>query len=258
MQKIVFDADMLLYIACDRAEKVIEWEEDFFTLHCDLKEATALFDEHVEELLKLVIDHWHIEGEYQIIMCLSDDTNFRKDIFPDYKANRNHKRRPVCFKAMRKWIHENYNTLQLKNLEADDAVGITCGTTGIAISGDKDFLSLPCRFYDFSRNEFHDTTIEEADSFHRYQTLIGDATDNYKGCPRIGEVRARRILDEEDTWEQVVRTYEANGSSEEEALLNARLAFILREGYYDMKKGTVKLWTPYEKQSSGKTEIETF
>ena len=75
MQKIVFDADMLLYIACDRTEKVIEWEEDFFTLHCDLKEATAMFDEHAEELLKLVIDHWHIEGEYQIIMCLSEDSN---------------------------------------------------------------------------------------------------------------------------------------------------------------------------------------
>ena len=77
-----------------------------------------------------------------------------------------------------------------------------------------------------------------------YQTLIGDTADNYKGCPKIGEVRAKRILDEDCSWEAVVRAYVANGSTEEEALVNARLSFILQKGYYNKTKKEVKLWTP--------------
>ena len=103
------------------------------------------------------------------------------------------------------------------------------------ISGDKDFRSIPCRFYDFMRNEYYNTTLKEANYFHLYQTLIGDTVDNYKGCPKVGEVKAKRILDNEPTWEAVVRAYEANGLTEEDALENARLAFILRKGYYNKK-----------------------
>ena len=145
---------------------------------------------------------------------------------------------------MREWVMDNFNTLMIDNLEADDCIGINADKNSIMLSGDKDFRSIPCRFYDFLRNEFYDTTKEEAFYFHMYQTLIGDTADNYKGCPKIGEVRAKRILDEECSWEAVVRAYKANGSTEEEALVNARLAFILQKGYYNKKTKEVKLWTP--------------
>lgn len=242
--KLLFDADMLLYVACQRAEKVCEWEDDLYTLHCYMHDVTHGFDEHVYELVGLVLDHYNIDGQYEIVMCLSDTENFRSQIWDGYKANRDHKRRPICYQPMREWIKKNYNTLIYPRLEADDVIGITVTDNDIAISGDKDFKSIPCRFYDFMRNEFNDTTDEQADYWHLYQTLVGDSVDNYKGCPKVGEVKAKRILDEDCSWNAVVKAYEANGSTEEEALLNARMAFILRDGYYNVDTGKVKLWKP--------------
>ena len=243
--KLIFDADMLLYVACNRNEQVIEWEDGLYTLHCYFDDVKNAFDEHVQELVDIVLDHYNIHGEYEIIMCLSHPVNFRKQLVSeDYKANRKTLRRPLCYKPMREWIAKEYNTLMYEGLEADDVVGLTVGKNDIAISGDKDFRCIPCRQYDFMRNEFYEVTLEEANYFHLYQTLIGDSTDGYKGCPHIGDVRARRILDESPTWETVVDTYERNGSTEEEALKNARLAFILRKGYYNKKTKEVRLWTP--------------
>lgn len=236
---------MMIYLALQNAEKEFVWEDDFYTLSADFNEAIVSFDNHLAELVPLVLNHWNIEGEYQIIMAMTDlKNNFRKSISGEYKANRKSKRRPLMFLPMREWVMDNFNTLMIDNLEADDCIGISADKNSIMLSGDKDFRSIPCRFYDFLRNEFYDTTKEEAFYFHMYQTLIGDTADNYKGCPKIGEVRAKRILDEECSWEAVVRAYKANGSTEEEALVNARLAFILQKGYYNKKTKEVKLWTP--------------
>lgn len=243
--KLLFDGDMLLFVACLGAEKVTHWYGDFYTMHCDLGEAKNAFDEHVASLTELVLDHWNIDGKYEIYMCLtSTDGNFRKSIDENYKANREGKRRPMCYIPMREWIRDNYNTIEIPMLEADDCVGIHADKNAIAISGDKDFRSIPVRFYDFMRNEFYDTTKEEADYFHLYQTLVGDTADNYKGCPKVGDTRAKRILDEEATFKNVVAHFEKNGSNAEEALKNAQLAFILRQGYYNKKTGKVKLWKP--------------
>lgn len=236
---------MMIYLALQNTEKEFVWEDGFYTLSADFNEAIVSFDNHLAELVPLVLNHWNIEGEYQIIMAMTDlKNNFRKSISEEYKANRKSKRRPLMFLPMREWVMDNFNTLMIDNLEADDCIGISADKNSIMLSGDKDFRSIPCRFYDFLRNEFYDTTKEEAFYFHMYQTLIGDTADNYKGCPKIGEVRAKRILDEECSWEAVVRAYKANGSTEEEALVNARLAFILQKGYYNKKTKEVKLWTP--------------
>lgn len=103
--------------------------------------------------------------------------------------------------------------------------------------------SIPCPFYNFIQDTFHKTTQAEADYQFLYQTLVGDATDNYKGCPKIGEVGAKRILDKDCSWDAVVAAYEKAGLSEEEALTQARVARILR--YEDVGKDFKPiLWTP--------------
>ena len=43
-------------------------------------------------------------------------------------------------------------------------------------------------------------------------------------------------------WERIVRTYEAKGLTEEDALTQARCAFILRHGHYE--DGRVAQWSP--------------
>lgn len=242
---------MLLYLACEKSEHVVHWYDDLYTLHSNLNEVISLFDNHVADLVELVLDHWQIEGNYEIYMCLSDNQhNFRKLIYPEYKANRGERRRPITYNAMREWIQENYHAVLVEWLEADDCIGLLANETDtIIISGDKDMRTIPSKFYDFSRNIFYEADKTKADEFHLLQTLTGDATDNYKGCPNIGETRAERFLSSEGySWKTVVETYRNNGSTEEEALMTARLAFILRKGYYDKKNKRIRLWSPKTKK----------
>ena len=76
-----------------------------------------------------------------------------------------------------------------------------------------------------------------------YQTLVGDSTDNYKGCPAVGAKTADKLLQENGaTWQTVVDAFADKGLGEEIAIENARLARILRDGEYNFKTKKVKLW----------------
>ena len=81
-----------------------------------------------------------------------------------------------------------------------------------------------------------------------YQTLIGDTVDGYYGCKGIGEKRAKKILGEvgekslAEMWKAVKETFVKGGMTEEEALLNARMARILHFEDYDFKKKEAILW----------------
>jgi DNA polymerase-1 len=90
-----------------------------------------------------------------------------------------------------------------------------------------------------------DVSEREADRNHMIQTLTGDRTDGYPGCPGIGPARAEKIVD--GGWDAVVDAYVKAGLNEATALTQARLARILRKGDYVRKTGLVKLWTPAKK-----------
>lgn len=238
---------MLVFRACAVCEKEIEWYDGFSTLHCEHTEAEAFVDDIVQQITDKVLNHYKYEGNYEIIMCFTDKENFRKHILPTYKANRVGKRKPLGYYQVVDWVHKNFTTYQRPTLEADDCVGILMtlkGTNGIAISGDKDFKSIPGKFYNFISDEFYDITKEEADYNHLYQTLIGDTADNYKGCPGVGAVGAHKLLDTSPTWATVVEAFEKKGLTEDDALVQARVARILRADDYDFKAKKPKLWVP--------------
>lgn len=243
MLHILLDGDMIIFKAAVNAEVPINWWGDFWTLHADAAEAKAEVDDTIVSLVDKVLNHYGYEGKYKITLCFTDQKdNFRKYILPTYKANRDGKRKPMIYPELKDWCIENYDCVMRPKLEADDCIGIlaTKYKDSIIISGDKDFKTIPCRFYDFSRDEYFETTEEQADYWFFFQTLIGDRADNYAGCPGVGEVTARRLLDKSCTWETVVGAFERVGLSEEDALVQARVARILRNT--DYKDGKVILW----------------
>ena len=91
--QILFDADMVVFRATSACEREITWYPDFSTLHCDHNEAKTIVDDTVARIIEKVLRHYSYEGNYEIIMCFSDDTNFRKKILPTYKLNRMGKRK---------------------------------------------------------------------------------------------------------------------------------------------------------------------
>ena len=248
---IIMDGDMLVFRAASSVEHPIQWEDDLWTLHADAAEAKEIVDEMVLQYAERVLDNYGWGGEYEIILCFTDPSfNFRKSILPTYKANRSGKLKPVCYGAVLKWIKENYHSELYAGLEADDVVGILStrlqaqGREVCVVSGDKDFKTIPTRFYDFIHDVFYEIDEATADRNHLAQTLIGDTADNYKGCPKVGAVGAAKILDKDCSWNAVKDAFIKAGLSEEEALVNARVAYILRDKDYDAASGEPILWTP--------------
>jgi DNA polymerase-1 len=246
--KILFDADMVVFRETASVETPIDWGDDLWTLHADAGEAKVKVDDAVVTFTEKVLRHYKHEGNYEILMCFSDTDNFRKTVLPAYKLNRADKRKPTCYYGVKQWVEENYNCYQRPGLEADDCIGILStmkNSNAIIVSGDKDFKTVPGRFYDFSRDEFYDITQEEADYWHLFQTLVGDVADNYKGCPGLGVVGAKRLLDSKGaTWETVVAAFEKKGLAESDALVQARVARILRASDYDFTAKKPILWSP--------------
>jgi DNA polymerase-1 len=150
------------------------------------------------------------------------------------------------------------DVFQRPSLEGDDVLGILATHPAlvkgdrIVVSIDKDMNTIPGLHLNYGHargsedweQHIRVVTEEMADRYHLYQTLTGDSTDGYPGCPGIGPVKAERILAESPTWSAVVKAYKDAGLGQAVALQNARVARICRHTDYDFKKKEVVLWHP--------------
>ena len=250
MLYLLIDGDMVCFRACSSVERDINWGNDIWTLHVDLNEAKERFETIMDMILEDALNAHKYNGEFMVTFCFSDDENFRRSILPTYKANRAGKRKPVGYKALVSWVRDEYDTMTKATLEADDCMGIQatkpmCRDNCIIISGDKDLLCIPGYHYDFLRKEYSYSSDKDALRHFYMQTLMGDTTDGYSGCPKVGKVTAQRILDKDCSWKAVKEAYEKAGLSENVAITQARVAKILTIDDLD-KEGKVILWKPTE------------
>ena len=220
--KLLLDGDAIAYRVAFSCEQPIKWDEDTWTVHASENEMMMQIDSYIEKAQK----ETGIK-DYQIFV--SSRSNFRKDIDPDYKANRNDKRKPIGLSYCLYYL-ELLGSISDDSLEADDLIGINSSDTNTVIYAiDKDFLTVPCFRWDEKEGKIVHNTIEQANYNLMLQTLCGDASDNYKGCQGIGPVKARKWLDDNGaTWQSVLALYEKQGMTEEDCTRNARLARILR------------------------------
>ena len=255
----LIDGDTLVYAAALSAEKPIEWEDGLWTLHAYLPEAIEKFNHMVEEIKDVVKPD-------RIIVGLTDSASegrWRNEVMPSYKRNRKTLRRPVVFKALRAWVHENFETFERPGLEGDDVLGILAtrpdDAERVIVSIDKDLKTIPGKLFNYGKPELGVVLVteDEADYYHLFQTLTGDSTDGYPGCPGVGPVSAKKILDPfwseidgdrwfdgDRAWLAVEKAYRKAGLSEDVALMNARVARILRMSDYDFKTKKAILWQP--------------
>lgn len=240
---LLIDGDILLHKATVMAEYECDWGDDVWVLSTNVQQAKDIFASMVEGLLTdLSTD--------KCAVLFSGPRNFRYDLTPDYKSNRKGTRKPLGFNEVKKWVMETpeYNAQAHPHLEADDYLGILAtrpsGGERIICSTDKDLKTIPGKLYR-GEGEVLEISHDEAEYNWLLQALTGDATDGYKGCPGIGPKTAEKILSKPgDRWENVRQAYLKAGLTEDDALLNARLARILRWEDWDSKNQKVKLWTP--------------
>ena len=161
-----------------------------------------------------------------IKLCLGGDSNFRKDIFPEYKSQRPPK--PLRFKEVKRLFIEEFQDIMKisDNCEADDDVSVM-GWWGWNVekyhksvdSGwenpvvmchiDKDGDQVPGLHYDFDKNNLYEINEFTAHYNLAVQCIIGDKTDGILSVPKanvcvqeryaigkgnIGPAKAKKIL----------------------------------------------------------------
>jgi len=240
---LLIDTDIVLFKAATTAEVEVDWGSDVFSLWSDLRDAKASFETQLTHIKDKT-------GQDDCIFCLSDpDSNFRKLVDPSYKSNRRKTRKPVGYKALVQWVKDTFPTFSKPSLEADDCMALLATKDGnqgkcIIVSDDKDMLSVPSELYRPTKDERLTVTEQEADKFVLMQTLIGDPVDGYKGVPGIGPKKAEALLGIRPAWSAVEQAFLKAGLTKQDAIIQARLARILRWSDWDDEKGEVKLWTP--------------
>lgn len=280
---LLIDADIVAYQCCG-ANEVEEVDKDgYHYWYADPEKVKEAFLDHLDYLMDSL---W--ADDYTL--CVSDSPhNFRHDILPSYKGNRTGKKKPLVLKEVRRWIVKDLGGILRPGLEGDDCLGILATKRYtkllelIVVSQDKDLQTIPC-LLSRDNESIVEISKEYADYYHMLQTLSGDQTDGYTGCPGIGDVTARKILgdynttqsssrpkgltptskiisrgprkgtevieyqeyDAESMWEAVVSRFKASGLTEEDALVQARVARILRAEDYDFKQKKVIPWLPYQ------------
>lgn len=275
---LLIDADYYAFSAAAAVNKSVEWEDGIITQWADLEEAKQVFASQIEAIVTR-------NKRYSLakpIMCFTDVVNWRTAVLPTYKGNRKGGK-PLCYPMLKAWVMENYQSFERPTLEGDDCMGILSTkpslvgcTSAIIVSPDKDFKTIPGEFLYVTTGETLHIDQASADDWHMFQTLAGDTTDGYGGCPGIGKDTARAFLDapymvyqetrvlksgpnkgeertnwatrplteEETLWDAIVALFVKGGQGEAEALVQARVSRILRATDFDFKTKEPILWTP--------------
>ena len=241
---MIVDGDLVIYKITSGLEEAVNWGDDIWTLHADLAVGKQVFKQNME---------WYknYTKSKEIIIAFSDKLNYRQALDADYKSYRKKIRKPICYAEMRKWVQQNYNFYILPNLEGDDVIGILATqhykTNNVIISGDKDMRTIPSWHCFLGDDQLEYVDEQQADRNFCLQVLTGDQADGYKGCAGVGHVKANRLLHDKfsinDMWDTVIKEYERNKMTFEDAYHQARLARILRKGEYDFATSKPKLWS---------------
>jgi 5'-3' exonuclease len=167
---------------------------------------------------------------------LSGKSNFRKTIYPEYKANRTAPK-PVHLEALREYALEKQNAeLAPDTLEADDALGINQTDDTMIVSLDKDLLMVPGKHFSW---EIKGKGWTKPDKFFTQdaiggmrlffeQCLKGDTADNIKGIEKIGNKRAAALLADCVTEQQMFDAVRNAYGNDDEFIMNASVLWIMQ------------------------------
>ena len=242
---LLIDADWLVYSSCCACEEDTRWNEWQHQLTSDVRDCLNCLENRLDVYKNIAQD------KHDIVMCFTSNPTFRHEIFPDYKINRIGRRPPLALRNTINKVKERYECITYPNLEGDDVLGLLA-TNGrydnpIIVSVDKDMRTIPCKL--LAAEEIEHITEKKANRHWFEMSMAGDAGDGILGIKGMGMVTASKTLaDIPDTvealWDKVSKTYTKKGHTLADAILNARLTRILREGDYNYQTGEVNLWKP--------------
>ena len=248
---ILIDADILAYRVAAINEETFDFGEGGVAVTLSPEKIVTDIEDIVVKLrVELEADDYRI--------CLSDPKkNWRKQLEPTYKEHRKNAAKPQLLDDTKAFLYREYASAVVEWLEADDVMGILATNPKakrdfIIVSEDKDMRTIPAKVYHPHRPDqgVMEVTTDEANRFLLWQTLCGDPTDGYPGCPGIGKSSeyVKYLMEDadgpEEMWDTVLDAYASKGLTEEHAIHQARLACICRHTNWIASEKRVRLWNP--------------
>ncbi|EPY36146.1 mitochondrial structure specific endonuclease I (SSE-1) [Strigomonas culicis] len=207
-----------------------------------------------QNLLSPQVEYAHTPKHNKIIICFDNGDGGRRDMYPEYKANREGKKVTPEFllieKVAKKVFQEEPKStilvlpdfdpkLKTLNAEADDMIATIAlrnhrvKLPTIVMSHDHDLYQLiddNARSYHYDIRSKHlvsEKSVMERVGVHPklirdFKALAGDASDNISGISGIGKVRARQLLKKYGDLDGIL----ANGVNKE----SGRVGDLLRNG----------------------------
>jgi hypothetical protein len=163
---------------------------------------------------------------------LTGKNNFRYDVAvtAPYKGNRTQEK-PAHLELMRNYLVTAWGAIISEGEEADDCIAIKATELQddcIIISIDKDFNQVAGWHYNFVKKEKYYVTEQEGLRFFYKQILMGDKADNIIGIPKVGPVKAEKMLAKATTEAEMLAVcLEALGK--ERTLENGKLLWLRRQ-----------------------------
>lgn len=234
---LIIDIESYLYKSLSHCEKLIQDKTNskIFYQGYDISLAERYIDDNIDRLCKTL-------NTKQFELVVGDVKNFRKILFPQYKANR--KPKPEIYQYVFNLIRDKYGFTSLPYLEGDDTCRIIFEDKNykpeyqkVIVSIDKDFYSVPCNFF---RDLNNNNTIEKIDKDNAeqhlyYQVLVGDTADNYKGIPNFGDKKYQELIKDKPylSADDVIHLFYEYGLDDEEFNYNFRCATIVNQIEYN-------------------------
>ena len=157
-----------------------------------------------------------------IIVCADGGSTYRKEIFPEYKANRKERFADQTEQEAREFemfmaefqdtltlLKERHPVFHFKGVEADDIAAYITQKINYdecwLISSDKDWdLLISDKVSRFSTVTRKETTVHnwdehydfEIDDYISFKCLCGDKGDNVPGVPGVGPKRAVQLMEQ--------------------------------------------------------------
>ncbi len=173
-----------------------------------------------------------------IAVAFDHGLTFRHELFPEYKAQREETPEDIrlsipIIKELLQALH--IPTLQVDGFEADDVIGTVAGMAereGLQVymlTPDKDYAQLVTKqihmfrprhgggYEDMGPKEVCEKYgIDNTDQVIDLLGLMGDSSDNYQGCPGVGEKTAVKLIQEFGSIEGLLsRSSEVKGKLRE-------------------------------------------
>jgi len=206
---VLFDLDSAIYHTTYSGKDEFGNRNPEFNIN-DLPYLEGKLNELILKHINQVEQYFKIKALY---MFIKGRNNFRKEIYPEYKAHRTTE--SDLIKPLLQYVVNTFNAIESHGAEADDYIYTFAQKLNwdcIVLTCDKDLFQMPTTFYNYLKDKWSKVDEKEA-MYNTYKLLCcGDAADGINFTKGLGIRYFEKNFSIDFTQEQY-----------EEALLNGFL-----------------------------------